>query len=421
MPLIRPFRALRYGSDLATQLPLLVSPATAGEPEDRSQVGDVHEFCVRRLVRGDIGPLARPDEPPFTHAARLLRGWQEDGIVVRDPRPAMYVYGQDDGVSRRLGLVSLVRLGEADSGQVLPHEETRGGSTAQLHAQLDAMDVQVSLTMALVPDSSGRLASFLQQDHGRAELDLIDGAGRRNATWRCEDPAVHLDLLEALRPEVAVIADGHHRWNAALRHREGRGGPSARREHASDYAMVLLVPVSDAGLRCDPTHRVCPSLSPEAAALLPTLLEHFELCDLADDDALDAFLAVRGGVRMALVRPGSRQGLVLRDDLPADILATLPGRLAQVDAAVAEHLLVGPLGGADTGRSGSDFAHNRASGRQVATLALAGEVDLAVVLRPTPPRTVLEVAQEGLLMPPKSSNFMPKPVKGLLMASLATF
>jgi len=422
VPLIRPFRALRYGADLVPSLPLLVSPSTNGEPTDRSVVGDVHEHNVRRLVRGDRGPLASAEEPAFTHAARLLGRWREDGIVVRDPRPSVYLYEQDDGVSSRRGLVCLVRLEESGSGPVRPHERTRGGSTTQLHAQLDAMRVQLSMTMTLVPDGRGALSDYLTRDHGPAGVEVVDGAGRRNAMWRDEDPATHLALMEALLPEVAVIADGHHRHDAAVRHRDGRaGGLPGRREHPWDYTMMMLVPVSEPGLRCEPTHRVCPALPADADALLPALLDRFEVVDLADDGATDAFLATRGGVRFAMVRPDRRQGLILKEDVAAAALADLPHRLRQVDAAVADHLLVAPLGGADTGRSGSAFAHNRASGRDVAEQALRGDVDLAVLLRSVPPRTVLEVAEQGHLMPPKSTNFVPKPAKGLLMSSLATF
>ena len=97
MPLLRPLRALRYGANHLDRLDRLISPATAGEPGDRTQVGDVDENSVRRLVRGDHGPLAGDDEPTFTHAARLLERWKQDGVLVRDPRPTYYTLEQDDG------------------------------------------------------------------------------------------------------------------------------------------------------------------------------------------------------------------------------------------------------------------------------------------------------------------------------------
>jgi uncharacterized protein (DUF1015 family) len=222
LPLIRPLRALRYGSDIEGELGELISPATRGEPTDRTIVGDVHELNIRQLVRGDRGPLASSDEPQFTHAARLLDRWKQDGVLVRDARPAMYIYGQRrDGVAR-LGLVCLVRLADYGDGIIIPHEHTHGGSTEQLHAQLNATQTQMSMVMALVPDAAGVLTHLLARDPGRPLMVADDGLGRTNAVWRIEEPRVHLELIEALKDEVAVIADGHHRYEAALRHRDQR-------------------------------------------------------------------------------------------------------------------------------------------------------------------------------------------------------
>jgi len=419
MPLIRPLRALRYGSDVGYDLGDLISPAIAGEPKDRTVVGDVHEVNIRHLVRGDRGPLATADEPPFTHAARLLNHWKQDGILARDPRPAMYVYGQRiDGVDR-MGLVCLVRLADYDEGIVLPHERTRGGSTDALHAQLDATETQLSMVMAVVPDASGVLKELLQRSPGRPLMIADDGLGRTNAIWRREDPALHLRLIEALRDEVAVIADGHHRYEAALRHRTERGeGDSGRREHPWDYVMMLLVPAGEPGLRSQPTHRVCPELPDGADEALAELDAWFDTTDLADDAELFAALEEPGGVRFGLVGGGRRRLLVLRDGV--ELPASVPEALRSVDAVVLQALVLDRLQPADTG-SGAAWGHNSSTGAEIVAAAAAGEVALAFLMRPVPAAEVVEVARAGGLMPPKSTNFSPKPAKGLLIASLKSF
>ncbi len=444
MPLIRPLRALRYGTDVEPDLGDLISPARHGEPVDRTVVGDVHELNVRQLVRGDRGPLATDDEPPFTHAARLLDRWKQDGVLTRDPRPAMYVYGQRQEGRDRMGLVCLVRLADYEAGIVLPHEATRGGSTTQLAAQLGATDAQLSMVMAVVPDASGALGEYLGRAPGRALMEAEDGHGRLNAVWRDEDPASHLGLIEALRDEVAVIADGHHRYEAALRHRAARAaatGSSGRREHPWDYVMMLLVPAAEPGLRCEPTHRVCPALPDGAEAAIAGLDRWFEGTDFEDDEALLAALdgetagagADTAGagvaaaasrtdlprdVRFAMVGGGRRRLLVLRDD--AALPASVPDVLREVDAAVLEALVLDRFAPAE-GASGSPWGHNASSRSSVAAAAAAGDVALAFLLRPTPPGQVVRVAAAGALMPPKSTNFAPKPAKGLLVASLKSF
>lgn len=421
MPLLRPLRALRYGTDRADRLDRLITPATHGEPTDRTQVGDVDEHNVRHLVRGDHGPLAGDDEPPFTHATRLLERWKQDGVLIRDPRPAFYALEQDDGVPRR-GLVCLVRLSPFEDGVILAHEETRGGSKAQLLAQLRATKTQLSLVMGILPDRQGVLRDALSHLGPHPLVDVVDGDGVRNRLWRAEDPQMQLRLSEALRDEPVVIADGHHRYEAALAWQAeapGRG----HRERPSDYVMMLLVPVDDPGLRCGATHRVLEEpLSEAAEKELAALDGDFDVQELPDADALEAFLRNPGGHRFGLVRPGSRKGLRLKEG--AD-LSWIQEPLRDVDSELARRLILDPLGWSgkvgQTGRSGSSWGHNRASARDVADRVFAGEGSLALLMRPPRPGQVLRVATEGALMPPKATNFMPKPAKGVLMASLRSF
>jgi uncharacterized protein (DUF1015 family) len=434
MPIIRPLRALHYGSDIQPHLGELITPATVGEPSDRSEVGEVHEFNIRRLVRGDFGPLAGDDEPSFTHAARLLAGWKERGVLVRDPRPALYVYEQEwQGLVRR-GLVSLVRLSPYGSGEILPHEETGGDSTEVLLRQLQMTTTQLSMTMSILADENGVLSRFLESfDAAGAGLQTVDGNGITSRVWRDEDPAVHLELGRALRERCAVLADGHHRYQAALRYqqwrRETKPRPGRRREHPCDYIMMMLVPASSPGLLCQPTHRVCERLNRSAQGIVDRLGELFEMTDVDSDEELFAFLGDAGGTRFAMVRPGRRTTMLLKDRSEERLLS-LPASIRSVDAAILQELVLTPmdeaLGSAadsmaDLSISQSPWAHNRRSGAEVAAKVLSGGADLAILVRPPAPMGVLRAAMEGGLMPPKSTNFHPKPVKGMLINSLHSF
>jgi len=432
VPIVRPFRALRFGRDQLPHLDELISPAVRGEPEDRTVVGDVHPLNIRHLVRGDDGPLARADEPPFTHAARLLQEWKEDGVMVRDPRPGIYIYEQALGETVRRGIVCLVRLND---GKLMPHEVSRGGSTKTLSAQLAATRCQLSLVMAVVPDREGLLNSYLASQPGQPCFQVVDGKGVRNRVWLDEDPAHHLRLAEGLRDEPAIIADGHHRVEAALDHQRHRAESSpSHRESPWDYVMTLIIPASDPGLVCLPRHRICQTLGSTGVQFLAGLGESFEITELGSPESAEEFLSVAGPPRFTLVQKGAVKGLVLRQGADAPDLSSLPEPLRDVDAAVLGELVLDPLiaaqlgdawtaNGEDTGGapSGSAFSHNKASADEIAQRAFDGEIDVAFLLRPTPPGQVVAVAESGGLMPPKSTNFQPKPIKGLLHNSLVSF
>jgi len=341
--------------------------------------------------------------------------WKERGVLVRDPRPALYVYEQQWGEVTRRGLVSLVRLSPYGEGQIRPHEETRGGSTEALLCQLQATRTQLSMTMAMIPDEDGALATFLARfDPRGCGLQTVDGNGVTSRVWRDQDPAVHLQLGAALRDQCAVLADGHHRYQAALQYQQWRRNtepkPGRSREHPCDYIMMMLIPGTSPGLRCQATHRVCERLNRRATEVVEGLGELFDMQDVDSDEQLYSFLAEPGDTRFAMIRPGRRTTMLLRDTARAH-LEGLPANVRDVDAAILEELVLRPMDKAlgnstdsiaDLKSSGSPWAHNRSSGEEVAA-------------------QVLRVAMADELMPPKSTNFHPKPVKGLLMSSLHTF
>ena len=120
MPLVKPFRAVRYAVGAAGPLDDLVAP-----PYDvisRPELARLVAASPYNVVR-----LIRPQEPAL--AAERFRTWQEAGVLVRDERPAVWrseeEYVGPDGVRRvRRGLVARVRLDPRGEGCVLPHERT---------------------------------------------------------------------------------------------------------------------------------------------------------------------------------------------------------------------------------------------------------------------------------------------------------
>jgi hypothetical protein len=193
--------------------------------------------------------------------------------------------------------------------------------------------------------------------------------------------------------------------------------------------MMMLVPETSSGLVCQPTHRVCERLNKGARRLINNLEELFEIRSVESEAELFGFLDEQGGNRFAMVRPGQRHTMLLRDQARARLVG-LPESVRGVDAAVLDELVLRPmdetLGSAsdslaDSGASGSPWAHNRSSGAEVAEQVLGGHAELAILVRAPAPSQVMRVAMAGELMPPKSTNFQPKPVKGLLMNSLHSF
>ena len=120
VPHLKPFRALRYDPGTVGPLDAVVSPPhDVVTPDRREALVTASPYNAVRLLN--------PESP--AEAARLLGAWKEEGALVRETEPAVWILeetfpGVDGGTRKRRGLVARVELTPYSAGKVLPHERT---------------------------------------------------------------------------------------------------------------------------------------------------------------------------------------------------------------------------------------------------------------------------------------------------------
>jgi uncharacterized protein (DUF1015 family) len=366
MAQLKPFRALRYDVGAAGPLDDLVAPphdVITTEDEERLLAGSPYN-AVR---------LVHPREPE--EAARLLADWRSRGVLVREGRPAVWVLEEEFADSsgelrRRRGIVARVRLHPYADGVVLPHERTFPRQKERRLEILRATRTKLSPVLLLhdggVPEAAG--GQLLQ-----AELN-----GVRSRLWPVEEPE-EIERMLGLVGSRLVIADGHHRYETALRFHEEDGSEE------SAYVLAVLVSRDDPGLDILPTHRV-------TAGPVPVL---------------------DGGSRSLL--GGSEEALAALGSLPRDRAAFVLLRpdgaiLVETEGSTLDTALVDalPLEGVSFTASAADAE------RAVAT----GAATAAFLVRPPTVGQVEAAALAGERMPPKSTYFYPKLTSGLLFSPL---
>jgi uncharacterized protein (DUF1015 family) len=230
MARIRPFRALHYDTpDLAD---LVAPPYDVITPEDRAG------FLARSPY--NVVHLTLPDSEE--QAARDLRAWQDEGVLVRDEEPSYWWLSQDyvgpDGVARRRdGFVASLHAEPYESRVILPHERTHAGPKEGRLRLLRATRMQLEPLFFLW---DGTVAV-----DGLGEPDIEVGGDR---LWRL-DPEFGEALTEELADAQLLIADGHHRYETALAFGE------------SPWLLAVIVPTDQEGLTIFPTHRVARSVN----------------------------------------------------------------------------------------------------------------------------------------------------------------
>jgi uncharacterized protein (DUF1015 family) len=449
MARIAPLTPLRY--DLALRpsglAGVVAPPYDVINAEERAALAarDPHNVVRLILPEGE-------GETKYANAATLLAAWRNDGVLVRDGQAAFYRYDQTfvppgggaASITRR-GFLALVELAPFADRIVLPHERTLSGPKEDRLKLFRATRTNLSPGFMLYRDPRGELDAPLDTGDVIAEFATEDGVNHVLAKVSERD-AVRA-IVEGIARSSLLIADGHHRYETALRYRDevtaAHPNASARAEHR--FFMTFLVNGDDKNLVVFPTHRHVHSL-PHFS--FDDLLQRAEdtftiarLADGADADAIRAALEAAGRTSSS-VAAAARDGRVAILSLRADVdlakhpaLGQRPAVLRKTDVAVLhsgilEHVLgITPEAQAaktnlwypqDTraalgklrGGGGAEGERPMGSGDARDT------GDVLFVMNATPVADVRDVAEAGEVMPQKSTFFYPKVLTGLAIHTL---
>lgn len=366
------FRAVRYDPERAGPLGTLVAPPhDIVDPDFKARLLGASPYNVIRLTR--------PHDPD--EAGRLFHAWRDEGVLVREAQPAVWkleeAYTGPDGEERtRRGLVARVRMTRYGEGDVYPHERT---FRRQKHLRLELLR---ATRTKLSPIFFLHEGDSPPQRGDPPDLEVEFG-GVRSRLWRVVDPDAVAAALAAVRGKL-IIADGHHRYETALRFHEEEG------TEETAFVLGVLVAHDDPGLEIFPTHRL-------AGGPLPELNGRFRLTEVS----------------------GAAEGLARLGDVPRDRPAFVVLRPEGAVLAETEPVADGPAGSLDTAVLDElelDDVRFTPSADEAEQAVAAGDAAAAFLVRAPSVEQVEAVALAGETMPQKSTYFFPKLTSGLLFA-----
>jgi len=413
---VQPLTTLRYDPAVAGPLGDLIAP-----PYD--VIDDHMRAGLAAQSPYNVVELDLPES--YEGAARTLEQWRENGVLVREDEPAMWVLRQDytapDGSSRtRTGFFARVRVEDYGAGRIRPHERTHPGPREDRLRLTRATHANLSPIFSLFPDAGGAAREALDRATSEEPFaDVTDHEGTRNVLWRVADPDLVAALQGALADVELLIADGHHRYETARAYADEVGGEGDHR-----YVLMLLVALEDPGLLVFPTHRLLTGLredSEKQIAIRDAARRDFEIEPLEDKRELEPATngtAMAFGYMDAHFKQPYR--MTLKDQRIADeALADMPEPYRRLDTAVLEALFLrGALGMSEDDIShlrGLDYSKDLADAIERVE---SGSADAGFFMRATPVEQVREVAATGEPMPPKSTYFYPKVPTGLVFNPL---
>jgi uncharacterized protein (DUF1015 family) len=428
MPYVKPFHGVRYNTERVAPQAVIAPPYDIVSDDHRARLAqDAQNVVHLELPLDDGGEGTR-----YQLARERLRSWLQSGVLARDDTPRLYPYVQrfrhnGGWVERRavFGLIELTKPGSEN--RLHPHEFTLSGPREDRFRLLQATRTSLSPIFLMHRDPSGTTGELLER--ATRERPLAEA----ETGWETEEALWSLDGEEAgrlagiLSESRLVFADGHHRYESALRYAEGQGNGTNGAGHR--FALAAFVEQSDPGLVVQPTHRVVlrnPSL--DVQRLRQVTDEFFTVEPLPPHSHEEGLTRTAMGWldeqrrlgRTSLVQilscAEAPRGVTLKEERRGELFG--PGdntdaRLRELEVVVLQALLekglgLGPRQIAEQGA----LSYTRDAATAWASVHRGDEA--AFLVSPTPVEKVVELASAGLRMPQKTTYFHPKLSSGWL-------
>ena len=421
---IQPFRAVRYNFDIAGDVSLHVCP-----PFDVITPQLQHELYDRspyNIVRLELARRGLSDDP-YERAAETAQTWKDSGVLQHDEEPSIYVTEEEfeyrGRILRRRGFIAGVRLEDYDQEVVLPHEGTRSEWVADRVRLMGAAQSNYSPLLVIYRDdlrsSVTNLVRAIVGGEPTAVFKPPDMPQLR--LWRVTDPGTINVIQSVLRDSEIFIADGHHRYEAALRYRSAvRAEREVGHDESVNFRMMLLVSFDEPGLITRGYHRLVESPTDNEFADLVKSVE--EICHIDGWDP-PRERSTMEQIEQFAIELGERKD----DEVVFGLYGKEPGKFhiatmkspPQAGNALEyseysylhSHVIRAAV---DVEREEQIISPHHDAGfiaRQIDN----GEARMAFIMRPVPLNEFVSIVTRGWRLPAKTTNFFPKPPAGAVI------
>ncbi len=400
---LRPFTALRPLPSLAARVASV--PYDVVNRDEAARLADGNPYSFLHVIRSeiDLPPATDPcDEAVYAAAGEALRRMQDQGALVREDSPQLYLYRLVMNGRAQLGIVGCCHLDDYASGVIRKHERTRPDKEDDRTRHILSLGAQTGLVL-LAFRFVEAFETQAQQDVNARPLYHFDAPdGVTHTVWRVPDATVYRDIFAAV--EYAYVADGHHRIASAARAAAERpDGPDP--EH--DWFVAALFPAS--ALTILPYNRfVADTGGLTAEGVLR------RLADVGTLTPVDGPPALGPGI-FGTCLDGRWYRLQLD---PGSVDHGDPVRL--LDVALLQERVLQPVLGINDPRSDPriEFIGGGRGPDELQRRVEESAGGIAFLLHATSIDHLMAVADAGMYMPPKSTWFEPKLRSGLFVHTL---
>ena len=414
MAIVKPFRGVRPPQDLVEQV--ASRPYDVLNSEEARQEAAGNEKSLYHIIKPEIDfPEGTDEHDPRVYAKALenFQKFQEKGWLVQDEKECYYVYAQTMNGKTQYGLVVGAYVPDYMNGNIKKHELTRRDKEEDRMKHVRVNNANIEPVFFAYPDNRDLDKIVAKYSETTPVYDFIaPGDGFRHTFWIISDDADIAAITAAFATMPAMyIADGHHRSAAAalVGAEKAKLNPNHRGDEEYNYFMAVCFPASQ--LTIIDYNRVVRDLnSLSEEAFLKAVSENFIVEDKGEEiykpACLHNFSLYLAGKWYSLTaKPGTYD-----DNDPIGVL----------DVTISSRLILDKILGIKDLRSDKriDFVGGIRGLGELKKRVDSGEMKVALALYPVSMKQLMNIADTGNIMPPKTTWFEPKLRSGLIIHKL---
>lgn len=408
---VKPFAAVRPPKELVREV--------AARPYDvlnsAEAKAEASEKSLLHITKPEIDfdPIIdEHSQAAYDKAVENFRQWQQRGWLVQDDRPYYYIYAQTMDGRTQYGLVVCAHTDDYSEGKIKKHELTRKEKEDDRMIHVNIQDANIEPVFFSYPDNDGIEAIVKKYTVREPEYDFTAEDGFGHHFWVIDEQSDIERITEIFKDIPAFyVADGHHRTAAAARVGAERKAANPNHRGDEEYNWFMAVAFPESQLKIIDYNRVVKDLNgltPEQ--LLEKLSEDFTVTEKGNQvykpEHLHNFSMYLDGKWYSLeAKPGRYD-----DSDPIGVL----------DVTILSNLVLDKILGIKDLRTDKriDFVGGIRGLGELSRRVDNGEMAVAFALYPVSMKQLVDIADSGNIMPPKTTWFEPKLRSGLAIHKL---
>lgn len=413
MARVKPFKGVRPPKHMVEEV--ASRPYDVLNSEEARKEAEGNPKSLYHIIKPEINFEPGTDEHDpkvYDSAVEHFNKFQKEGWLVEDDKENYYIYAQTMDGRTQYGFVVAAWVNDYMEGRIKKHELTRRDKEEDRMKHVRVNNANIEPVFFAFPDNDALEQIIKDVTAGTPEYDFVAPDGFGHTLWVISDPK----MIETITAEFdkipnLYIADGHHRSAAAalVGDEKARNNPDHKGDEEYNYFMAVAFPASH--LKIIDYNRVVRDLNgltPEE--FLDKVRENFDVeekgTEIYHPNALHNFALYLDGKWYSLT---AKEG-TYDDKDPIGVL----------DVTVSSDLILRDILGIHDLRSDKriDFVGGIRGLEELQKRVDSGEMKMALALYPVTMDQLINIADTGNIMPPKTTWFEPKLRSGLVIHKL---